>query len=281
VIFCIFYPVAGVDCSYKRKYFKFCCRFMKIWIKKLMLYLTFSLTLSAYGQTRKAFNFFTEIKRYDLSGLWRSDSIYIEGGPDRTTFPEPLGYIGENYQRFYIHYLTVERSKYNPYIYIISGKTKVKDNICRFNGAITVSKAMLYGASDDSRFEQGLIVSDVLFFEDSAQASSGIIKGRLTTKFYLDSKGKIHYDALMYVSDRFFNNQCEAIWTSYKTGKSKKCNWGDFRIPESEELDQGAGDVSIVNKYVKSGWESYVAAYSGDEAAAKKARRIEDTAWWK
>jgi hypothetical protein len=246
-----------------------------------MFYLTFSLTLSAYGQTRKAVNFSTEIKKYDLSGLWRSDSIYIEGGPDRTAFPEPLGYIGENYQRFYIHYITVERSKDNPYIYSISGKTKVKGNICRFNGTITVSKAVLYDVSDDNRFKQGSIVSDVLYFEDSAQAASGIIKGRLTTEFYIDSRGKIYYDALMYVSDQYFNNQCEAIWTSYKTGMSKKCNWGDFRMPDSGELDQGAGDVSIVNKYVKSGWESYVAAYSGDEAASKKAQRIEETAWWK
>jgi len=85
----------------------------------------------------------------------------------------------------------------------------------------------------------------------------------------------------MLVADGYYNNQCKAAWTSYKTRKSKKCNWGDFRMPDSEELDQGTGDVSINEKFIKFGWETFVKAYLGNHEEQKKALEIENKAWWK
>ena len=139
---------------------------------------------------------------------------------------------------------------------------------------------MLYKESDDPRWKQGSVICDVVFYEDSTQASSGVIKGTLTTDFTIDNKGKLQYDALMLFADGYYNNQCKATWTSYKTGKSKKCNWGDFRIPDSKELDSGAGDVSINEKYIQNGWQIFVAAYSADNNKAKKALEIEKKKWW-
>ena len=121
---------------------------------------------------------------------------------------------------------------------------------------------MLFKESDDPRYKQGSVICDVNFYEDSSQASSGIIKGTLTSSFCINKKGELYYDAIMFAGDGFSNNECIAIWTSYKTGKSKKCNWGDFRIPDCGDLDIGAGEFSVSNKYVKYGWDNYKVAWS-------------------
>jgi hypothetical protein len=248
--------------------------------KYIIVTVIFSLALAASAQTAKSVDCFASIKNYNLIKLWRADSIQAEGDGDKIPFPEPLGYIGDNCQRFYIHYITVLKSKESPYQYKVYGKTKVKDNVCSFNGTITVKKAMLYKESDDPRYKQGSVICEVIFYEDSTHASSGVIKGTLTSDFCLDKAGKLYYDALMLVADCYYNNQCKATWTSYKTGKRKKCNWGDFRMPDSKDLDSGAGDVSINQKYIKNGWETFVAAYSTDSDTAKKAQQVEDAKWW-
>ena len=100
-------------------------------------------------------DFTLSIKKYDLGKLWRSDSIQIltnehyseeklifEGALTEK-FPEPYGFIGRNYQRFYIHYLTVKKDTGNASRYIVYGKTKVKDSIRNFHGTITVTKAKI------------------------------------------------------------------------------------------------------------------------------------------
>jgi hypothetical protein len=249
--------------------------------KFIILPLALSLTITANAQTTKSVNYFTSIKNYDLSKLWCADSIQAEGDGDKLAFPEPLGYIGDNFQRFYIHYISITKGKDNPYQYSAYGKSRVKENVCIFNGVITITKAVLYKESDNPKYKQGSVICDVTFYEDSTKGSSGIIKGKLTTDFYLDKNGKIHYDALMFVADGYDNNQCNATWTNYKTGKSKKCNWGDFRMPDSKELDNGVGDVSINEKYIKNGWETFVAAYGADKIKGKKALQLEDAKWWK
>ncbi|HVW59713.1 MAG TPA: hypothetical protein VHC48_06755, partial [Puia sp.] len=177
--------------------------------------------------------------------------------------------------------LTVTKDKSTPYIYHVTGKTKVKNNICSFQGTVTVSKAVIYQDSDDPRYKQGTITGDIIFKEDSTQPSAGVFRGKVNTDFTLDKKGRLDYDALMMVADGYSNNQCTTTWTSYKTGKSRKCNWGDYRMPDSRELDSGAGDVHIEEKYIPNGWQTFVAAYNSSDNDADKARKIEDEEWWK
>jgi len=254
---------------------------MKIPFKISIVILIFCLGVSnTNSQIPKSTNFYHSIKNYNLGKLWRSDSIKVEGNGDKFPFPEPLGYIGDNYQRFYIHYITVSKNKENPYQYQVDGKTRVKDNICRFSGTITIEKAVLYKESDDSNYKQGTVTCRVVFHEDSSQISSGIIKGTLISNFQLDKKGKLSYDALMFVADGYNNNQCRAIWTSYKTNKSKKCNWGDFRMPDSKALDAGAGDVTIDKKFINNGWKNFVDVYTASPSVAEKALKIEESKWW-
>ena len=252
----------------------------------LLLFCLISFT-SLLAQQPPSTNYYQSIKNYNLSCLWKADSIVIEVGPDKSPFPEPLGFIGENYQRFYIHYTSVTRVNNSPYLYQVTGKTRVKDNICNFTGQIRILKAVLYKepvTSEFSQFKNGSVISLITFYEDSAQSGSGVIKGKLVSNFYINKKGHLFYDALMAVADGFSNNECTATWTSYKTGKSKKCNWGDYRIPDSGPLDTGVGEFYVAEEYRKYGWESYQTAWSGadvPEAVQAKAQAEEKREWWR
>lgn len=70
------------------------------------------------------------------------------------------------------------------------------------------------------------------------------------------------------------------MWTSYATQKSKKCNWGDWRIPQSGDLDGGAGEFGLNGKYDKFGWQSFGDRDNSNNAVAQKAKAEENRKWW-
>lgn len=250
----------------------------------LLLTAIFAATFSAFSQPAGYTDFYASIAKYDVSKLWRADSTLDQEEGKYFPFPEPLGFIGSDYQRFYIHYISVRKSNESPYRYIVTGKTRVRDNICSFTGTITITQAVLSKTTDYAPYKQGSLSCTIHFYEDSTQKGSGWFEGNLSSDFCLDKKGRLYYDAISIVADGYSNNQCTATWRSYKNAITKKCNWGDFRIPESLELDKGAGVFVVDEKYIRSGWESYVKAYGPSDATeeeSKKALAEEDRKWWK
>ena len=247
--------------------------------------LTFFFLIScvfANGQEIKTSNFSEKIKKYDISDLWTLDKFQIENDTITVDRPEPLGYIGDNFQRFQIHFISAIKNPDNKLQYFIYGKTKVKENICTFQGTITIKKAQIYDEGDFSTLKQGFVKGQYAFYEDPDQKGSGILKGKFQTNFYINEKGEIKYDALMFVADGFSNNQFEGTWTSYKTGNSKKCNWGDYRIPDSGDLDVGTAEFSPSGRYVKNGWQNYIPSwgYSPDNSESIEAKKKEKKKWW-
>lgn len=247
-----------------------------------------SVTIPSQGQTLATVDFYNEIQHYDLSTIWTADSIVVdddnyEGEKEKVKRAEPIGYIGENYQRFYIHFTSIIKKEDNPYEYLVSGKTKVKNTICSFLGNIRVIESNLYRDSDLPIYKQGYVICDLSIYEDNKETSTGYIKGKLITEFIIDDKIEFRYDALNFVSDGYSNNQFEGTWTSYQSKKIKKCNWGDYRIPDSGNFDVGAGEFSFDEKYVKNGWENYKLAWNGSNlnTDAERARQIELEEWWK
>jgi len=107
--------------------------------KFLLIIVSLILTFykSSIGQKITSTNFYEEVKNYDLSQVFNPDSV-TDDMNKKYKQEEPLGYIDTTYQRFQIHFTSIEKSKSNPYVYNIIGKTKVKENICSFNGTITV-----------------------------------------------------------------------------------------------------------------------------------------------
>jgi len=251
-------------------------------MKQIITTLLLFLSTLAFSQDIKTSDFIDHIKAYDISDLWTCNKIQIE---DDTVFVkrrQPLGFIGDNYQRFYIHFISAIRNHDNPLEYFVYGKTRVKNNICRFQGTITITVSRTFDKGDIPSVEQGFANGDYAFYEDPNQKGSGMLKGKFQTYFYIDEQGKLKYDAIMFGGDGFDNNQFEGTWTSYQTGNAKKCNWGDYRIPDSNELDVGAGEFSIADEYVKNGWENYITSmgYPQDTPEVQGALKKENEKWW-
>lgn len=195
-----------------------------------------------------------EVLTQDFSQLWLgNDNI--------------LGFIGSNYQRIKVYFLSIKKTSDSTYE--AHGVTSVKNNICNFNGLIHIKclfeNTYLPEDGTEEKYsyvergvkKRGFLLAKYKFCEDEHVNSTGIFEGELTTYWYLDKYGKLQYNDIEGYGDGYCNNQYEGTWTSYKTGKSKICNWGDFRIPNCGDLDYGAGEFSPAPEYKDNGWSNY------------------------
>lgn len=175
-----------------------------------------------------------------------------------------LGYIGTDFQRLHIYFTDIERLSANTYH--VKGNSKVKTNVCDFEGTIKITGIRVYNNVDAEENEeaeaepatQGYIMADFTFSENKEQKNSGKFSGKLVTYWYIDEDGNLLYDDLMSDTDGYCNNQFLGTWTSYNPAikSSKRCAWGHYRIPCSDGLDIGAAEFSVDPKYVKNGWET-------------------------
>lgn len=245
---------------------------------------TLSTLLSA--QDTSSVDFYAKAGDFDFSRLITADSILTfdgEEGSEKIRKPEALGFIGSNYQRFHIHFISVIQDRSNPLHYFVYGKTMVKENICDFQGTLKVKSARIYNKSDLDKHQQGFVKFELLVFEDQKQPSSGSISGVLSSSFLIDSSGLLRYDATSFQADGFCNNQFIGMWSSYKSNAGKACHWGDFRIPMDGDLDIGAGEFSVNERYDKNGWLNYRLAYNSysESQEVQQARVKELQPWWK
>lgn len=225
------------------------------------------------------------LNRYNLSLLWSAGTAIGVDDPEPEfdyTRPEPIGYIGNDFQRFYIHFTSIKKGE-NPDTYNIKGKTKVKNNICDFQGTLTITSIEWLKPDENidpaMKVRQGIIAGKYLFYENKQQSGTGIFSGSFETEFYIDEQQHLQYDALYLISDGYCNNMFSGTWQSYKTGTKKACNWGDFRIPNSNDLDIGAGEFSPDEKYYPFGWQNYKHLYD-DSPIGETARQKETYKWW-
>ena len=194
-----------------------------------------------------------------------------------------FGFIGEDYQRFKIKFISIIKNKEKPDQYFVYGKNMVKDNVCEFQGTFTITNVFLFIKTDLPKITQGKIIGEYLLFENPLQKHVGQFKGVFASNWYLDKEGNIKYDDLNDVADGFSNNEFVGTWSSYSGTTVKNCNWGDARIPMSGDLDEGVGGFSPMDKYLSNGLLSYDQAYSGgyEKAAGEKAYMDENREWWK
>jgi hypothetical protein len=254
-------------------------------MKLIITFFLLSFSTLIYGQGVKTSDFKTQIKGYDISDLLTLEQFDAENGYSTVKRMEPIGYIGDNFQRFYIHFISVIQNPNNPLEYLVYGKTKVKENVSSFQGTLTIMDAQTYDEGDIPTLKQGFIKGQYKFFEDPHQYGTGILNGEFQTNFYISEQVEIKYDALMFFADGFYNNQFQGTWTSYKTKKSKICNWGDYRIPDSGDLDIGAGGFRANDKYFNLGWKTYEVSKGYGTNATKEeieeARKSEQKKWWR
>jgi hypothetical protein len=230
--------------------------------------------------------FHDTIFQYDFSEIWTVKELNIDPRYFNPIRPEPLGFIGDNYQRLYMHFSEVE--KVGDKKYYVKGKSKVRDNICDFEGYLTIKMAREFeipyheGADyviDPRTITQGVLIGEYEFFEDPTQNHVGIFKGTFISSFHVTETRNVEYNVTSIFSDNYINNQFTGIWKPYNSSNERNANWGDYRIPQSGDLDIGAGGFSPADKYLKFGWQSYRDAYFSlerDENAIKK----EKQKWW-
>ena len=139
----------------------------------------------------------------------------------------------------------MKKSAGNKYLYIVPVQTRVRETIRSFSSTLTMKQATLEKVVEYGTYKQGTAACAVELLEDPKQISTGSIKGTMLIGFVIDNQGVIRYDALLFYADVFANNTFQGNWTSSKTGAVKKCNWGDYRIPESGDLDKFAGKYTV------------------------------------
>jgi hypothetical protein len=213
------------------------------------------------------------LRKFDLSPLWMTtDNEYI------------YGFIGAKHRRIRIKILTAERSKTDPLLYEISGASLVGENFRGFRGTISIAHARFtkmidaeFATEDDVR-SRGFLLANYRFTEAGSDKHSGVFSGLLQTNFYIDKSGKIHYDDLESGADGFLNNQFAGTWRAADGSLELDCNWGDYRIPLSGDLDIGDGEFSPNEKYWPNGWRSLYDAHFKQDAASMKE---EARKWWK
>lgn len=212
-----------------------------------------------------------ELKKFDLSGFW------IDNESERR-----FGFIGDNYRRLHIIYLSIIKNPNDSLMYLVYGKSMASGNICQFQGVIQIKASYYIKSFENPKGNNGILAGEYTFFENPKSPHSGTFKGRFASYWYKDENGNIKYNDRWSVSDLYNNNQFAGTWTEYGKEKALKANWGDSRIPLSGDLDDGTGEFCPAKKYAAFGWDSYLKAwgYDPDSPDAEKARKIESEKWW-
>lgn len=197
------------------------------------------------------------------------------------------GFIGSNYQRIRVKILSLVKNKTQPDVYDVLGKSMVKGNVDSFSGTLHITnirktKVTMLGVDDEYK-DKGIkgeyvLLGNYKFYESKDNKHSGIFTGVFQSDFYLDKNGKVQYDDIEMNADGYTNNQFIGTWTQYGTNTAKRCNWGDYRIPNSGDLDSGAGEFSPTKG---AGWETVNARWSADKNTQVKSVAAEKAKWWK
>lgn len=184
--------------------------------------------------------------KFDFSGIL-ADS--------RTKF---LGYIGADYHRLHINFSNVKKASHTKYI--VSGEYKISAEARPFNGEIQITKIrkytnLNYGVDDFMKGKinaQGIALASYFLKGDGGFQA----KGQMLIKWYIDSDKRLAYDDISEDEDMYANN---LFCGECKVGKAqiKPCAWGHYRIPNSGDLDIGAGEFSPSPKYLSNGWSDF------------------------
>ncbi len=249
----------------------------------------FAIGISAFGQTEAELfkkeqlikddlnpaELIKEFSTADFSKLWtKTENQYV------------YGFIGNNYQRMRIKLITVAKDQVSPNTYSVYGKVMIKSTIGEFHGSLKLSnirklKVTSQGITDCYKTKgvegQYVMMGDYEFAEDKQENHLRIFKGSFKTDFYVDKKNKPRYDDMDEPSDSYTNNQFVGQWSLYNSTTITRCNWGDYRIPNSGNFDTGAGELSPAPKYLPYGWQSLQDAMESNNTAAKA---VEEAKWW-
>ncbi|MRI63862.1 hypothetical protein EDM00_07655 [Ornithobacterium rhinotracheale] len=233
-------------------------------MKKIFLMLTVLLSNAMFAQNDLFDNIYPE-KSYDYANLITTKTfqgIDNEGHKEVVERGAILGAVGDNYTRWQLDFTSVKKDSQNPYIYNVAGNTKIGNgNFVPFTGTFELIESKVYKKPKSKNFVidgvKGKAKFKVHLDMDKKAKNAGSFDGEFTSKYILTNDNHLLYDGMGFVSDSFNNNYFTGHFTDYKTKKQIPANFGDFRIPNSGDLDIGAAEFSPNKKYIKNGWENY------------------------
>ncbi len=231
---------------------------MKTTNKIIFFYLVIfmSSTLFAEQTSKQCFSRYLDSKAHFINDD-KFDKFDFSGilADSRTKF---LGYIGADYHRLHINFSNVKKASHTKYI--VSGEYKISAEARPFNGEIQITKIrkytnLNYGVDDFMKGKinaQGIALASYFLKGDGDFQA----KGQMLMKWYIDSDKRLAYDDISEDEDMYANN---LFCGECKVGKAqiKPCAWGHYRIPNSGDLDIGAGEFSPSQKYINNGWSDF------------------------
>ena len=176
-----------------------------------------------------------------------------------------LGFIGVNRKRLRITFTSIKKSEENKDVYEVEGfSTVMNKNKRTFKGTFTLQShyRLTEPAFDEDEplkkgEAEGFSTFSYTLKEDENLTATGIFKGEMLVLWYKGINKKPVYTELFIQSDGSRNYQFFGTWTSYKTKKTSVASWGEYRIPCSDDFDEGVGDFSPNPKYWQYGWEEF------------------------
>jgi hypothetical protein len=149
--------------------------------------------------------------------------------------------LGNDEQQMEIVFLTMKKKSKNEYE--VTGKSKVKTNICDFKGTMKVQKEEELDTEGENAFAHGQAIGTYLFSEDKKQKGTGTFKGEFKIAW-------ANWENGIGFADFGFGDAVsfKGSWTSYTTGKSKKADWCNVGWCGTKTFNDG-GEPVIDEKY--------------------------------
>ena len=174
-----------------------------------------------------------------------------------------LGFIGVNRKRLRITFTSIKKSEENKDVYEVEGfSTVMNKNKRTFKGTFSLLSHYKFAEQtvDVPLPKKGEIVGYSTFSyelaEDENLTATGVFKGKMIV-MWLKKVNAAPVYFLPFNRDSERNYQFFGTWTSYKTKKTSVASWGVYRIPCSDDFDEGVGDFIPAPKYWQYGWEEF------------------------
>ena len=174
-----------------------------------------------------------------------------------------LGFIGVNRKHLRITFTSIKKSEKNKDVYEVEGfSTVMNKNKRTFKGTFSLlSHYKFTEPTSDEPLKNGDIEGFSTFSyqlaEDEKLSATGIFKGEMLVLWSKEANKKPIYSNIFFYTDGERNYQFFGTWTSYKTKKTSVASWGVYRIPCSDDFDEGVGDFIPAPKYWQYGWEEF------------------------
>lgn len=185
-----------------------------------------------------------------------------------------LGFIGKEQKRLYMHFSQIVKSKDNPLVYFVEGRSRVANNIVGFKGELKIDSVKndpeaaflleeLPPELQDKKNDFYIVYGSYLLLEDSTANHVGTFKGKWKTYVWVHPVDGLMYNDLV-MGDGYSNNEFLGTWTAYGKSSPRPAHWGEFRIPESGSLDYGVGEFVPNPENLDPNWKIFHRAYQSE-----------------